>query len=111
MFGLVVVIEEDQKRRGWSGAGVGVGVLRGGGDSKIIQDLLRFQDIDFPRCTTIIQDFIDSEILIFQLAKISKIPRYVGWRGVEDVDPIFKISKKQKWTDLHMLSDPHVQKP
>ena len=41
-------------------------MLSGGGDSKIIQDLQRFQDIDFPKCTIIIQDFKDSKILMFQ---------------------------------------------
>ena len=49
----------DQK----TGAGVGVGMLRGGG---IFQDLPRFQEIDFPRCTRIIQDFTDSKNWIFQ---------------------------------------------
>ena len=37
-------------------------------DSKILisQDLPRFQDTDFPRCTIILQDFKDFKILIFQ---------------------------------------------
>ena len=37
-------------------------------DSKILifQDLPRFQDIDFPRCTINIQDFQDSKMFIFQ---------------------------------------------
>ena len=80
--------------RWWLGARVGVGMLRCGGDSKILQDLprlrdidfprftkipryfskmhnkhqrfLRFQDLDVPRFTTVIQNFEDSKILIFQ---------------------------------------------
>ena len=47
-------------------------------DSKILilQDLPRSQDIDFPRCTIIIQDFKGSEILFFpDVLQLSRFQR------------------------------------
>ena len=46
--------------------GVGVALLTGGEDSKIIQDFLRSQDIDFPICTIIAPELKDSKISICQ---------------------------------------------
>ena len=66
---IQLTIDRCNHGRSGQGAGVGVGMLRGGGDSKILffQDVRQYFKIskilvlDFPRCTIMFHDIKDSK--------------------------------------------------
>ena len=78
----------------------------------------RFQDIDFPWCSILIQDFKDCKILIFQdvqqLFKISKIPRYWFSKVYHNYSRISKIPKNDFRDVLrfpnHLTLSKHISK-